>query len=52
MRLLNLALLALLRLYVGCQAWIKWQPDGPIFAAKSFATTPRNYQQQRKRRTC
>ncbi|MDL5057192.1 hypothetical protein [Geitlerinema calcuttense] len=36
-----------LRLFMGCQAWILWQPDN-----STFATVPYRHQQQRKKRSC
>ncbi len=48
---LHLILKALLRLFVGCQARIIWQPGSPI-PVTPFATTPYKHQQQRNRRSC
>jgi len=33
---LSLKLLELLRLLVGCQVWLWWSPDSPIFATALY----------------
>ncbi len=49
---LHLLFAALLRLLMGCQGWLAWQPGNPSLICDAIATSGPIYRKPHKYRSC